>query len=152
MQKTQEMQVWSLSQEDPLEEGMETHSSILTWRIPWTEEPGGLQSTGLQRMEHNWGNLARTQWSTLKCLGYLIGLFVSPQTKQGHCLQQERPTYKNLSLVRIRTMTMLMTWEAISLFCCSFLEHLLREVIFWSKGMFPRKWVGAGWPIIRSLW
>ena len=35
-----------LGQEDPLEEGMATHSSILTWRIPWTEEPGGLQATG----------------------------------------------------------------------------------------------------------
>ena len=39
-----EMQVQSLSQEDPLEEGTATHSSILAWRIPWTEEPGGLQS------------------------------------------------------------------------------------------------------------
>ena len=36
-------------QEDPLEEGMSTHSSILAWKIPWTEEPGGLQSTGLQK-------------------------------------------------------------------------------------------------------
>ena len=42
----------SLGQEDPLEEGMVTHSSILAWRIPWTEEPGGLQSTGLQRVGH----------------------------------------------------------------------------------------------------
>ena len=38
----QETQVWSLGQEDPLEKGMATHSSILAWRIPWTEEPGGL--------------------------------------------------------------------------------------------------------------
>ena len=38
----------SLGQADPLEEGMETHSSVIAWRIPWTEEPGGLQSTGLQ--------------------------------------------------------------------------------------------------------
>ena len=43
MQETQETQVWSLCQEDPLEEGMATHSSILAWRIPWTEESGGLQ-------------------------------------------------------------------------------------------------------------
>ena len=40
--------VWSLGWEDPLEEGMATHSSILAWRIPWTEEPGGLQSMELQ--------------------------------------------------------------------------------------------------------
>ena len=40
-------------QEDPLEEGMATHASILAWRIPWTEEPGGLQSMGSQRVRHN---------------------------------------------------------------------------------------------------
>ena len=45
-QETQEMQVHSLGQEDPLEEEVATHSSILTWRIPWTEETGGLQSMG----------------------------------------------------------------------------------------------------------
>ena len=39
--------------EDPLEKGMATHSSILAWRVPWTEEPGGLQSMGLQRVTHN---------------------------------------------------------------------------------------------------
>ena len=40
-------------QEDPLEEGMATHSSILAWRIPWTEEPGGLQSMGSRRVGHD---------------------------------------------------------------------------------------------------
>ena len=45
----QETQVRSLGQEDPLEKGMATHSSILSWRIPWTEEPGGLQSMGSQK-------------------------------------------------------------------------------------------------------
>ena len=52
MQELQEMQVQSLGWEDLLEEGMATHSSILAWRIPWTEEPGRLQSTGLQRVGH----------------------------------------------------------------------------------------------------
>ena len=47
------MEVQSLGREDPLEEEMATHSSILAWRTPWTEEPGGLQSTGLQRVGHN---------------------------------------------------------------------------------------------------
>ena len=46
----QEMRVRSLGEEDPLKEGMATHSSTLTWRIPWTEEP---QSEGSQRVEHN---------------------------------------------------------------------------------------------------
>ena len=49
-------------QEDPLEEGMATHSSILTWRIPWTEEPGGLQSTQSQRIGQYWSNSACTAW------------------------------------------------------------------------------------------
>ena len=47
------MRVQSLGQEDPLEEGTATHSSILAWRIPWTEEPGGLWSTGTQRVGHD---------------------------------------------------------------------------------------------------
>ena len=54
------MQVRSLGWEDPLEEGMATHSRILAWRITQTEEPGRLQSTGLQRVGHDWSNLAHT--------------------------------------------------------------------------------------------
>ena len=49
----QETCVQALAQEDPLEEGMETHSSTLAWRIPWTEEPGRLQSMELQRVAHD---------------------------------------------------------------------------------------------------
>ena len=60
MWKPQESWFWSLDREDPLEEGTATHSSILACRIPWTEEPGGLQSTGSQRVGHDWSNLART--------------------------------------------------------------------------------------------
>ena len=48
-----ETQVRSLCRGDPLEKGMVTHSSILAWRIPWIEEPGGLQSMGLQRVSHD---------------------------------------------------------------------------------------------------
>ena len=54
------MQVWFLGREDPLEADLATHSSILSWRIPWTEEPGELQSTGLHRVEYNWNDLAHT--------------------------------------------------------------------------------------------
>ena len=53
MQETQEMCVQSLGGEDPLEEGMATHSSILARRIPWTEEPSSLQSMGSQRVGHD---------------------------------------------------------------------------------------------------
>ena len=58
MQEPQKTGVWSLGQEDPLEEGMATHSSILAWRISWTEEPGELQSKGSQRVGQDWSNLA----------------------------------------------------------------------------------------------
>ena len=50
----QETKVQSLGQEDPLEKGMVTHSSILAWRIPWTEDPGRPQSVRSQRVGHNW--------------------------------------------------------------------------------------------------
>ena len=53
MQETQESQVQSLGQEDPQEEGMATHSSMLAWKTPWTEEPGGLPSISLQRVQHD---------------------------------------------------------------------------------------------------
>ena len=49
----QETQLQSLDREVPLEKGIATHFSILAWRIPWTEEPGGLQSIGLQRVGHD---------------------------------------------------------------------------------------------------
>ena len=52
------MWVWSPGWEDPLEEGTATHSSILAWRILWTEEPGSLQSMGSQRVKHNRNDLA----------------------------------------------------------------------------------------------
>ena len=54
VQDSQETQVWFLVQEDPLEEGMAPHSIILAWRIPWTEDPGGLQFIGLQWVGYNW--------------------------------------------------------------------------------------------------
>ena len=57
VQETQKMGVLSLGQEDPLEKEMATHSGILAWEIPWTEEPGGLRSMGSPRVGHDWSNL-----------------------------------------------------------------------------------------------
>jgi len=60
----QEVQVQSLGGEDPLKEEMATHSSILAWKIPWTEKPGGLQFIGSPRVRHNWSDFAHTHtWS-----------------------------------------------------------------------------------------
>ena len=49
----QETQAWSLDQENPLKKGIDTHSSVLAWRIPWTEDPGGQQSMGSQGVGHD---------------------------------------------------------------------------------------------------
>ena len=72
MQELQEMQVQSLSQEDPLKEEMAIHSSILAWRIPWTEEPGGLQSRGSQRVRHD---LATKRHTLNPVIGKHLGVF-----------------------------------------------------------------------------
>ena len=70
----QESQVQSLGRQDPLEKGMATHSSILAWRIPWTEELGRLQSVGSQRVGHNWMTNTFTHFNlgTLKCLPFFM--------------------------------------------------------------------------------
>ena len=60
------MCVWSLGGEDPLGEGKATHSSILAWRIPWTEEPGRLLSIGLHTVGHDWSDLACTHYGKLQ--------------------------------------------------------------------------------------
>ena len=62
MQGTQETWVRSLGWEDPLEKGMATHSSLLAWRIPGTEEPGGLQSVGSQRVGRDRSGIACTRF------------------------------------------------------------------------------------------
>ena len=68
------MRVWSLGWEDLLEKGMATHSSILAWRIPWTEEPGGLRSIGPQRVGHDWSDLAHTH--SITYIIYLVSCLV----------------------------------------------------------------------------
>ena len=72
----QETWVQSLGWEDPLEKGMATHFSILAWRLPWTEEPGGLQSTGSQRVGHDWATftlyLAFYAFSCLGCCNPML--------------------------------------------------------------------------------
>ena len=86
-----ETQVWSLGQEDALKKGMATHSSILKWRIPWTEEPDGLQSMGLQRVRHDClANIRHFYWSKLSwelfCvthgpqIGILIKVLLHPES------------------------------------------------------------------------
>ena len=72
----QETQVWSPGWEDPLEKVTATHSSILAWRIPWIEEPGGLQSMGSQRVRHGWAtNTLTFSLTHRKCIGKVVTFF-----------------------------------------------------------------------------
>ena len=72
------MRAWSLDLEDPLEEGMATHSSFLAWRIPWTEEPGRLQSIGSNWVWHDWSDLAALeQGSTISFHGLTAHFFLA---------------------------------------------------------------------------
>ena len=64
----EETRVQSLGQEDPLEGGTTTHSSVLAWRIPWTEEPGRLQSVGPHRVRHDWSDLHTICYLHVDCL------------------------------------------------------------------------------------
>ena len=71
--------VWSLGWENPLEKGMATHSSILTWRILWTEEPGGLQSMGMKRVGHDWVTNTNLPFDFYCSLSH-VQLFATPWT------------------------------------------------------------------------
>ena len=79
MQQTQETWVWSLGQEDHLETEMSTQSSILAWRIPWTEEPGELQSMGSQRVRHDWVTELTELYYRIKKVNSV--LWILPQLK-----------------------------------------------------------------------
>ena len=81
LSKVQKTRVLTLGWEDPMEKEMATHSSTLAWKIPWTEEPGGLQSTGLQRVRHDWA-------TSLSLSPVMAGGFLStvPPTKSRHII------------------------------------------------------------------
>ena len=78
----QETWVWSLGQEDPMEKEIATHSSILAWRTPWTEEPVRVQSMGSQRVRHEWActslNLLSVAFMLCFLFSLLLVLFLSP--------------------------------------------------------------------------
>ena len=79
-----ETQLWSLGQEVPLEKEMATHSSILAWKIPWTEEPDRLQSMGSQRVGHNWATSLHFSFQlkyplfTVKCMYFTDYVLLLP--------------------------------------------------------------------------
>ena len=79
MQELQESQVLSLGQEDPLEEGIAAHSSILAWRIPGTWEPGGLPSVGSHRVRHDWSDTAAAAATYLEWASQVALVVKNPQ-------------------------------------------------------------------------
>ena len=98
----QETQVQSLGQEDPLEQEMAPHSSILAWRIQWTEEPGVLQPTGSRRVAHDWDTNTSTLWTLLtSLLSYRPGCpaepWFSPSEYASHGVAQSQTQLKRLS-------------------------------------------------------
>ena len=90
MQEMQEMWVWTLGQEDPQKEGMTTHSSFLAWRVPWTEESGGLQSMGSQRVSFGFkgafGNKKTKKDSTTENWGFVLNFKKLPLEISKVCL------------------------------------------------------------------
>ena len=142
--------VWSLGQEDPLEKEMAPHSGILAWRIPWLEEPGGLQSTGLQRVGHNWAS-SLSLFTLSKYLVYIINAFVS----DFHSTQQHI-AHKSFGDMKIRRMCLkklgdllnqcyLKTWSADRSGSFSITCELMRNADPWaSPGPLESVSVGEG--------
>ena len=79
----QETQVCSLGWEDPLEKEMAVHSSIPAWRIPWREEPGRLQSTGLQRVRHDWATSLNSVWIKYKVQNGFLYFWIEFSQSEG---------------------------------------------------------------------
>ena len=89
--------VQSLVPEDPLEKGMATHSNILVWRIPWTEEPGKLQSMGLERVTHNWEtNTFTFSKIHMEMQSFRIAKIFLKKKKAGECSLHNFKIYKKL--------------------------------------------------------
>ena len=136
MQESQEMQVRSLGQEDPLKKEMTTHSSILARRIPWTEEPGGLQSMGSQRVEYDWSDLVQhktkefSALNSLKPLSYFTGHFLPYKSTFLYFFSDQRLLFE-LPLHLWKVIQMFYTWSYTHhINKCHILLHVLGWVTF----------------------
>ena len=94
------MWVWSLDQEDPVEEGMATHTSILAWRLPWAEEPGGVQSKGSQRLRQDWSDLYACM-AVESCSSIRDGTWTLGSESANHWTIREFPLKHLLYLIRL---------------------------------------------------
>ena len=145
MQETWETWVRSLGGEDPPEEGMATHSNILAWRIPWTEEPGGLQSTRSQRAGHDWSDLAGMH----SCNGKERGIVDATLLRLMHLLS--RLIHRNQSCGR-QSGEMLPKMEVLAVFILNL--HWVKVLIMFHRH--HSSWVQATalsiWLDLRNKW
>ena len=125
MKEMQEMWVQLLSQEDPLEEDMATHSSILAWKIPRTEKPGGLQSMGLKRVRQDWSNLVHMH--TLRQCKSAISIHLAPpfwDYLPPSCPSRSSQSMRLSSLCHITTSHSPSTVHMVMyIFQCTFSDH-----------------------------
>ena len=122
MQKTR---VWSLGQEDPLEKGMATHSSILAWRIPWTEEPGGVQSMSMPRVGHNWATNTFNVWFNIMDT-FLVPAAYKLMHMDFYYLNNRNPCASNKSIF--------VHWPGHPIWCLTnTVNHVLSESTIWMQ-------------------
>ena len=160
----QETQVPSLGWEDPLEKEMATHSSILTWKIPWTEEPGRLQSMGLQRIRHDWSDWAQPlRRSTRPNAG-------TPPVFSKHCpssLSRQRQWSEFFGCYNAKDNANLFSYHSfyggnmhshykVCLMCLQYLEasrnqNFLNNMSTWSLNIVKHKEILSFWPSCVSI-
>ena len=132
-----ETQVWSPSRHNPLEKGMVTHSSILAWRSPWTEEPSGLQSIGSQRVWHNWATNTFTFLSleVLQRSVYLTGIrFTQSRAWEGNSCTRNLERVKEVGQSRrISSAKRFQLKSSISLNLWEDLEHEMYHRFVWHE-------------------
>ena len=130
-----EVQVQSLGGEDPLEMEMASHSNILVWRIPWTEEPRGLQTVGLQRVGHDWSNLAGTHSKysvsfSLSCVfsifSFFLNLFLAVLSL--YCCMQALSSCTRLGLVSIAMHGLLIALTSLGPVCQASVVRVMSSV------------------------
>ena len=133
-----ETQVWSLGQEDPLEKEMATHSSILAWKVPWMEEPGRLQSLGLQRVGRDWATSLSLS-VTKSCLT-VTPWTAAPQASLSYTI--------SLSLLKLMSIESVMPSNHLVLWC---LRLLLPSVFPSIRVLSKESALGIRWPASASV-
>ena len=143
----QEIWIRSLGWEDPQEKGMATHSNILARRIPWTEEPGKLQSMGLQRVRHDWATNIFISWMCCSTMSRSVsGIKTIPCAQHFQPGNQERePTTWSFLCSFLNTLTGILTSQSVREAIPSWLDKLCfypnTALSFQMKDLFVEDWI-----------